>query len=223
MARLFSDLLDGSGRRFYFGLNSAPGGITNSAPAMLTINGTVASIQEQATVFRTPATAVLNLIGLSSAAEPHLQPAPAALAMFATAPSLLTLRVITNALPPDYTDPQDNLPTIIYIATISPAPAALQMQSLEHHVTQGGNIGFVSPSRGLLTLQGFGANFPRQTADAAQLALAGLAPTLRTEIRVTPDPAQLVASELNATLALPFVWVDEDPVAPSIWIDDPRA
>lgn len=223
MARLFSDLLDGTGRRFYFGLNSAPGGITNAAPAILTIGGRVASIQEQATVFRTPATAMLTLIGLSTAAEPRLQPAPASLAMFATAPSLLTMRVITNALPPDYTDLPDLLPTIVYIQTISPAPAVLTINSLEHNITQGGNIGFVSPGRALLTLAGFGANFPRESAGLALLTVTGYAPTTQTEIRITPDPAQLVASGLAGRLDLPFVWVDEDPVPPSIWIDDPRA
>ncbi len=222
MARLYSDLIDGTGRRYYFGLSSAPGGITNSAPALITFAYSAPTIQEQSTVFRNPATAMLTLFGYSPPAGVILQPALAALSMGGQIPGLAKLQVITNALPPDYTALPDNTPVILYIATQTPAQAALTINYLQPNVTQGGNIGFVSPGRASLTLFGYVANLPR-FAEVGTITIDGLVATLSTELIISPDPASLVADGLAASLGSPFVWVDDLPAIPPTWIDDPRA
>ncbi len=222
MARLYSDLLDGSGRRYYFGLNSAPGGITNAEPARLILFGREAAVQEQATVFRTPATAVLTLTGYSAAAEPRLQPVVAGLALQGLVPVLHTVKVITNALPPDYTALPDNAPTILFIQTISPARAVLTLQSLEHNITQGGNIGFINPGVAILSIVGHAPNFPRMP-EVGAITVNGLAATILTTLQITPDPAEIKLGELAASCSLPFGWVDDGPAPATGWIDDPRA
>ena len=219
MARLYSDLIDGSGRRYYFGLNSAAGGITNANPASLTLFGYLPVFQERSEIFRNPATAMLTLNGQLASAEPHLQPATAGLAYQGKIAGLMTLRVITNAMPPDYTALPDNAPTIIYIATVTPAPAALTMLSLEHNITQGGNIGFLSPGKATLTMGGFDAQFPR-FADVGTLTINGLAATLLTELSITPDAGYLSVGGFPASLSTPFLWVDDDRPTPPTWLDD---
>jgi hypothetical protein len=222
MARLYSDLADGTGRRYYFGLASAPGGITNAEPARLTLTGRPATAQEQNTAFRSPATAALTLNGLSVAAEPHLQPATAALSIQGLVSGLATLKVITNALPPDYTDLPENLPTALTIMTVSPTKATLTLSYPPVNLTQGGNIGFIFPDKATLTLAGYIANFPR-VSDVGLLSISGRIPTLLSEIVVSPEPALLSVGGFAALLSLPFVWVDEDPQPATIWIDDPPA
>lgn len=223
MPRLYSDLLDGTGRRYYFGLNSAPGGITNAAPAMLTLDGRQMTVQEQSTVFRNPATALLTLFGMSVGAEPRLQPGAAMLTINGQIPAQQRHAVITNALPPDYGVLPDNAPTILFIQTITPAPAALQVQTREVNLTQGGNIGFVAPGVASLSLAGFVPNFPRFQGDIALLTINGQAATLHTTIRIEPERAVLTALGLASRLQTPFVWVDEDPVAQPVWIDESAA
>lgn len=222
MARLLSDLLDGGGRRYFFGLNATPGFISNSAPATLTINGLAATIQELTDAFRTPATAALQVQGKLGVIQTILLPTAAPLAYQGKIPALLTQIVVTNALPPDYTDLAEHAPTIVYIATVTPDRALLSVASLEHNITPGGNIGFISPQVGSLSLQGRAANFPREAA-AGGLVVAGLAPTLSTEVIVTPEAGSVSLSGLLARLAVPFVWIDDRPVSPSLWNDDPRA
>jgi hypothetical protein len=221
MARLYSDLQSSGGSRYYFGLNSAPGGVSNFAPAGLVIVGYAPVIQEQLTAFRTPATATLTLNGRLASAEPHLQPATAAIGFEGRAPGLLTLQVITNALPPDYTNLPDNAPTILFIQTISPARALLTIQSLEHNITQGGNIGYISPGVATLTLAGYSPNFPR-FADVGSITVNGRAATLLTTLNISPEPAALSFVGRAPLLTLPFVWIDDDPVTPVTWIDEPR-
>lgn len=217
--RLYSDLLDGSARRYYFELDSAPGGITNAAPALLTLNGRSIAIQELSEAFRTPATATLTLVNGLVVAEPHLIPAPAALAYQGQIPGLLTLQVITNALPPDYTDLPDNAPTILFIATITPAPAALSMASLVHNITQGGNILEISVGIATLTLSGYVPNLPR-FAEVGSVTVNGRTATLLTELAISPGTGSLAVGGLEAILSLPFIWIDDDPVTPTTWIDD---
>ncbi len=223
MPRLYSDLLDGTNRRYYFGLNAAPGGITNATPAMLTISGGLIVVQEQATVFRTPAPAALTLNGLSVGAEPRLQPAPAVLSMVGQIPAEERMATITNALPPDYGVLPDNSPQILFINTISPTTAALQLQVRDPNVTQGGNIGFVSPAKATLTLAGYAANIPFFAGSTGQLSIAGLLATLHTTTIVSPEPATLQAEGLAQALGLPFRWVDEAPASEPVWLDETSA
>lgn len=220
MARLYSDLLDGTGRRYYFGLTSAPGGITNASPATLTLAGRLVAVQELNEVFRTPATAALSLIGYAIQSEARLQPATSSLGYEGKASSLLTLQVITNALPPDYTELPDNAPTILFIATVTPDPATLTVASLVHNITQGGNILVIEAGLASLTLTGWDANLPR-TGEVGSLTINGLAATLWTELVVTPTTGQLTADGGVAVLSLPFTWVDDDPPPSMTWLDDP--
>lgn len=222
MARLYSDLIDGSGRRYYFGLTSAPGGISNSAPATLTIFGRQAAIQELTQVFRTPATAALTLQGLLGSSQPYPNPAQSALGFQGKVPTLQLQIVITNSLPPDYTTLPDIAPTIVYIATITPTTGLVRLASLEHNVTPGGDIGFISPPVGALSLQGRAPNYPRATQPAG-LAISGLVPTLISEIVIEPESGTIRLSGLATTLSTPFTWVDDDPTTVSVWIEDPRA
>lgn len=219
MARLYSDLLDGTGQRYYFGLTSAPGGITNAQPARLTLAGNLITLQELNEAFRTPATAALTLFGRLPSAEPHLIPDPAALAYQGKIPGLLTLQIITNALPPDYTDLPDNAPTILFIATVTPAPATLTIASLVHNITQGGNILEIQAGKATLTLAGNVPNLPR-FGGVGSLTVNGLAATLTTELIITPTAGSLTAQGMEALLSLPFTWIDDDRSPPQVWIDD---
>lgn len=217
--RLYSDLLDGTGRRYYFGLNSATGGITNSAPALITIGGLMPAFQELTIVFRTPATALLTLNGLASGAGLVLQPILGAVSMIGLVPTLLKQQVITNALPLDYTTPVELLPTIIYIATVTPDPATLTVGYPQPNVTQGGNILMISAGLASLTINGQIANLPF-VADLGGITIAGLVPTLLTETTITPDQATVTINGGEVTISAPFMWVDETSPATTTWIDE---
>lgn len=219
MARLYSDLADGTGRRYYFGLNSAPAGITNSEPARITLSGRQISIQELSEAFRTPATAALTLFGRLPSAEPHLIPDPASLSYQGKIPGLLTLQIITNALPPDYTDLPDNAPTILFIATVTPDPAALSIASLVHNITQGGNILEIQAGKATLTIAGNVPNFPN-FGGVGSLTINGLEATITTELIITPTTGSLTALGLDVFLSLPFTWIDDDRSPSQVWIDD---
>jgi hypothetical protein len=155
-------------------------------------------------------------------AEPRLQPNQSPLAFAGQVPTLLKSVTISNALPPDYAELPTNSHTILFIQTVTPAPAALRLESPQHNVTQGGNIGFVSPAVATLTVNGLTANFPR-FAEIGALAFVGLEPTLVTVLTITPERGGLTAAGLAASLRQPFRWTDDSAVSPPTWIDDPRA
>lgn len=222
MARLYSDLIDSGGRRYYFGLNSAAGGISNANTAGLQVIGYAAEIFQQIQVFRTPATATLTVNGQPVQAYTNPRPALAALTLAGQIPGEQKQVVITNALPPDYTALPDNVPTILQQHLLAPNRAQLSLQTLEVNLTQGGNIVTIMPGVGVLTAIGYGANFPR-LADIGLVQMVGQIPTLHLTIVVEPETAQLSLNGAEAVLGLPFVWVDDAPAAPTAWIDDPRA
>lgn len=219
MPRVYSDLIDSGGRRYYYHLESAPGGVQAAAPAVITIFGRQATIQELTEVFRTPATALLTLFGRAAVPQEIALPAQAALALQGRQPTLLLQVVITNALPPDYAVLPDNNPTIIYVATIQPTTGLLAIASLEHNVSPGGNIGFLSPGVGAIVLQGRAANFPREVG-VASLQIVGLAPSLESVNTITPQVGEITLAGLAAIFATPFIWIDDDPVQPTTWVDD---
>lgn len=224
MARLYGSLLS-SGSRFYFGLDSIPSIVTPGV-ATLTLFGREPSAAQNLTVFRTPATAVLTLNGLSLASPTVLSPATAALATVGQIPGEARERTISPALPaPTYGTPPDNAPTLLTIWTTQPATALLTLQTLEQNVTQGGNIGFVSPGRATLTLgtQQFTLLLLSGGAGVGSLSVVGLAPTLTHELTIFPDVGVLTTSQIGPTLSRPFLWVDDDPVPPSTWITDAAA
>lgn len=221
MARLYSDLLSSGGNRYYFGLNSAPGGI-GAGVGSIRVVGLEPTIFQQIQVFRNPATATLTLFGYSTAAEPHLQPATAALSLAGQIPGKQLSTVIIPTLTVDYTDLADNPPTLITIMTVTPTTAALTIQALTLNLSQGGNIVIVTPGVGLAAFSPIPPNLPR-TIGVGTLTISGLGPTLHTTLVITPEVGLLSSGGQTVRLATPFVWIDDSPVSPSIWIDDPRA
>lgn len=224
MSRLTGSLVQSAGTRFFFALDSSPG-IVAPGVAVLTLNGQVPIANQPGTIFRTPATALLTLNGLSLGAPSTVIPAPAALSMGGLIPGEVRSLTITPALgSPIESPPQDIPPTLITIWTTSPTTALLTLQTLEINVTQGGNIGFVSPAPAHLTL-GTLAYTLLLGGDIGigALSLIGFAPTLRHELTITPDVGLLTTSQLTPVLGLPFGWVDDDPAPPSLWITDRAA
>lgn len=224
MPRLFSDLLSGSGGRYYYHLTTAPGGITNAAPATITLVYTAATIQEQSTVFRTPATAALTLLGYAPLADVRLEPAQAALSIGASVPGKAMSITITNAITMDYGTLPDNAPTIVFIQTIAPDRATLTLNYPATNLTQGGNIGFVSPSLATITLTGYSPTLLFfQAGTVATLSLSGLAPTLVKLLTIQADVGSIIFQGPDQVLSLPFHWLEDDLTPTPTWIDDPRA
>lgn len=224
MARLWSDLTRSSGVRYWFALDSSPG-IVSPGVGLITLNGNAPAISDQSQVFRTPATATLTINGLSLSSPTLLTPATAALGYVGQIPAEQKIAVISPALPaPDYSTPVDTPPTLLTIMVVSPTKATLTIQTLAQNVTQGGNIGFISPTTGLVTLTGYQVLLPR-IPDVGFISVLGLEPSLVTNalLEITPDPAVLSTFELAPSLGIPFLWVDDAPAPPSTWIDDPRA
>jgi hypothetical protein len=224
MARLYGSLIS-SGRRFYFGLDSVPSIVTPGV-ATLTLFGREPAAAQNLTVFRTPATAVLTLQGQSLASPTVLTPAPAALSTVGQIPGEVREITISPALPaPVYETPISYAPTLLTIWTTQPATALLTLQTLEQNVTQGGNIGFVSPGRATLTLgtQQFTLLLLAGEVGVGSLSVVGLAPTLTHELTIFPEVGVLTTSQIGPSLSRPFLWVDDDPAPPSTWITDAAA
>jgi hypothetical protein len=222
MTRLYSDLQDSASRRYYFGLNSAPGGITNAAPAALTLFGRTAIIQEQLSVFRTPTPATLTIAGLSLTSPALLIPAQAALSLAGQVPALATLQIITNAPTVDYTDLAENAPTAITIMTVAPGRALLTLNYPALNVTQGGNIGFLSPGVASLTLLPLAANLPREIGVAA-MTVIGYPATLIGAGTINAGVGVLTIQASASVSSVPFTWVDDDRTPATAWLEDPPA
>jgi hypothetical protein len=223
MSRLYGDQLQASGRRYYFSLEGAPGVIT-PAPAVLSFQGRIPTAVEPTTVFRTPATAVLSLAGLLVRSPSLLIPAPAALSAVGSVANQVTSRTITPALAPPIEDPPDPfVPTLITIWTTQPGVAVLTLQALEQNVTQGGNIGFLSPAPAVLTLSTQEYTLLFGEAGVGLLTCIGLVPTIRTEVTISPEPAVLSCGEMEPAIHIPFQWIDDPPAPPAAWITDAAA
>jgi hypothetical protein len=209
MARLYSNLLDGSNRRFYFGLDSAASGISPSA-ASLNVSGLAPTIFTQVQVFRSPATLVITVNGLSVAGDPRLIPNQATISATGLAPTLLKQLVVTNALPPDYGELPSNPPTVLFINTVTPATAQVTLLGIQPNASPGGNIGFVSPGVGLVELQGKAPTLIFLEIGTGQIVVQGLQPSLFTELVVTPEVAQITVNGQAVSLERPFAWIDVD-------------
>jgi hypothetical protein len=221
--RLWSNLSPAAGRRFWGALNSAPG-VVIPGVGQVTLVGQTPVANQPTTIFRTPATAQLTLNGLGIAQNSLLTPAQATLTLSQLVPSKQTIRIITPALPtPDYSVPNALAPTILFIQTVTPAPAALQLQTLTQNVTQGGNIGFIFPGVGLLSAQGQIATFVFGEIGVGGLSIQGLTPSIKTERTITPDVGLLQAGNTPPIVDLAFVWIDVPPKPPSPWVDVGRA
>lgn len=221
--RLWSDISPSSGRRFWSDLDSAPG-VVSPGTALVTINGNAPIVNQPTTVFRTPATAVITVQGLAPQAPVVLSPAAAVITAVGQIPVEILSRTIIPAVPaPQYSIPQDTIPTLITIMTVSPAPAVVTISSLTFNLTQGGNIGFVSPAPALVTLQTLQFTLLYGVVGVGQINVIGHAPTIRLELTIIPDVGQIIAGNTPPTLTLPFLWVDDDPVPPTTWINDRAA
>lgn len=225
MARLYGNLLKSAGQRYYYGLDSVPG-IVSPSVATLTLQGRDPSAAQNIEVFRTPATAILTLVGQSLASPTILVPAQAVLSTVGQIPAEVRELTISPALPaPVYDPPADLAPTLITIWTTQPTTGLVRLLTLEQNVTQGGNIGFVSPATGqvsLGTLQ-YTLLLLAGGAGVGSLVVNGLAPTLSHELTVTPDVGLIVTSGGEAVLTLPFIWVDDERQPPTTWITDAAA
>lgn len=223
MSRLYSDQLQASGRRYYFSLDSAPGIIT-PAPAVLTLFGRDPAAAQQVTVFRTPSPATLTLNGFAIGPPVVLTPAPAVLGVVGQVPSEGRGLTITPALPePVETPPNQFVPTLITIWTTNPGVGQITLRALEQSVTQGGNIGFVSPAPAQLSIGALAFTLLYGEAGLGALSLVGLVPALLSTTIVTPGIGSASLTQAAPILSLPFRWVDDDPAPPSPWITDAAA
>jgi hypothetical protein len=225
MSRLYGDLIQSSGKRFYFALDSAPGIISPGVSALV-LNGKVPIAVEPLTVFRSPSPAALGIGGLTPGAPIVVSPSPAALGYVGQIPSRQLIRIITNALAAAIESPPTSYaPTLIPIWTTNPGVGQVRLQTLEINITEGGNIGFVSPAAAQLmlgtlpyTLLVLGAG-----AGLGQLQILGLAPSVTGATIVTPNLAQLLTLGNDPSLSLPFTWIDDDPALTRTWITDVAA
>lgn len=223
MSRLYGDLLQGAGRRFYSDLIGAPGVVT-PAPANLTLQGGIPAAAQPQTVFRTPAPATLTLFGRALNAPVVLTPAPASLLAQGQIPTEWRSLTITPQLAsPKETEANDNRPTLITVWHCQPAPAQINLQALPFALSEGGNIGFVSPAPAQISLGTLGYTLVYGEIGAGLVTLIGREPTLRTELTVTPDAGLVVVDAQALRLSLPFRWVDDPPPPPLSWITDSAA
>lgn len=221
--RLWSDISPSSGRRFWSGLTSVPG-VVSPAPALVTIQGRAPIANQPTSVFRTPAPALITIQGRAPSAPVVLTPATATITAAGQIPSELRSLTITPAVPaPDYSTPQETVPTLITIMTVIPATAVITVSTLPFNLTQGGNIGFVSPAPAQVTLQGFQPILISAFIGVGQINVIGHAPTLQLELTITPDVGQAFVGGLAPALTLPFRWVDDSPSPPATWIRDAAA
>lgn len=216
MARLYSNLIDGSSRRYFFGLDSAPGGIS-PVTAELRVTGLAPNVFTQVTVFRTPAPAVITINGLAIRNDYLPTPAPAAIEAQGRAPTLVTQLIVTNSLPPDYSDLVPITPTILFINTVTPAPAVITLGGLLPNASPGGDIGFVSPGVGVVTIQGRTPTLIFLEAEPGLINVIGLQPTVVSSLAVTPEVGLITINGQEVTLQKPFQWIDVDAPPPMIW------
>jgi hypothetical protein len=222
MPRAYFNLERAAGQRYYYGLDVAPGGITNSEPARITLTSGANNIQELIEVFRTPATVTITLSAPLATIQPRLTPATATITLSGPIAVIGVHAVITPAIVMDYSTPPDLLPTLITQMTLQPAPATVTLVAPLPNLTEGGDIRTITPPVGLITLSALAPNFP-SPSDVGTITVIGLVPTLHTTLILEPEVGSLVVSGLLATFNTPFRWVDETPAVTPVWLDDPRA
>ena len=223
MTKLYSDLIDGSSRRYFFGLDSAPS-VLLPGVASLTLSGRTPIATEFLTVFRTPTQATLTLQGQTLFSNAQLGPGLTTLTMTAGVVGKQTIQTITNSMIPNYSTPNDLTPTIIYVDTKTPSPAQLTLGTLPFSLTQGGNIGFVFPGVASLTLQGTVANFLNCFPGLASLSLAGKLPVFSSQTAtLSPDVMSLTLNGKLVTMDLPFLWITVNRQAATSWVTPSRA
>jgi hypothetical protein len=222
--RLWSDIQDSAARRYWFDLDSSPG-VCMPGVGYVSLNG--GQPQYPGTVFRTPATLILTFNGQSISQGIPLVPTTGALNIANSAVGQLGLQLlISPVLPPaDENPPTPLTPTIIYVNTITPSPATLTLIGYNHSLSEGGNIGFLSPPKADLSL--FGYQYTRVIPPAppedgvdGQLGtatLTGLSPTLELVLVIEPEVGVLAMGSAAQRLDRGFIWIDDDPAPPLTW------
>jgi hypothetical protein len=218
MTQLYSDLVDGSGRRYYYSLTRAPGGASPASQATLMVVGQMPTIFQQVSVFRTPTQAILTLLGYQPPALTSVLPGVGAVSLVGLIPVEQKIRIITNALPtPDYSTPNELIPTIAYIQTVTPAPAALQIQALTLNAFPGGDIVYVTPNVGHVSMQGLQATLINSQPNIGLISISGLIPFLKTETILLPDVGSITLNGQTVSADRGFVWTNVISPAPMTW------
>lgn len=223
MARLYGDLLQTTGRRFYFDLASSPS-VVLPQTGTITLFGRIPDATEPASTVRVPLTGTITLVSAAPSSPGHVVPIKGTIAVQSLQPSLLTEIIVTPALAaPVETAEPSYAPTLITQMTVIPTQGIISVQSRTPNVTEGGNIVFLQPSRGVITLSGLVPIFGFHPS-AGVITLIGYAPTLALNSSRTIEPQAGVVSVNGDTpsLSIPFAWVDDEPASSSIWTDDPR-
>lgn len=216
MARVFSDLRNGSGQRYFYSLATAPGG-TNAGAGTLTISGLAPTVFQQVEVFRNPGVATLTINGRSLISDVIIAPTTAVLSLVGQIPGEYRSLVVTNDMPLDYTDLPSIPPTVLFIDSKTPAPALLTLESRAVNVTQGGDIAFISPGVGSLAIQGQAPVVIFLEAGVGLLSIQGLIPTIYSELTVEIEVGSLAINGQLVTKEQPFQWIDVDPPPTVSW------
>lgn len=215
--RVWGSLSPSAGRRYWSDLSTAPG-IVSPTLATLTIGQLPPVVFQTSQVFRTPSTALLTIAGLMPSSQLAISPAKAQLNYGGLIPVEVRSLTITPATPlPDYSTVNDLTPTIIYVQTVSPTSAQLALATLTQNVTQGGNIGFINPSVGLVSMVGQIPNFVFHEIINGVVTIQGLAPTILTERTITPDVGSLSSQGNAPAIETAFIWVDVISPPPLTW------
>ena len=212
MARLYSDLY-GAGR-YYYDLDSAPGIVTPGVGAV-SFGGLVPIAVQPTSVFRTPATAALAVNLLATGLGVPLSPAVGLLTSAGLIAGELRQVTVTPTNPPDYGTPQQLVPTLLYIDTITPTTGLARLSALTLNVTQGGNVLIVTP--GVASLSN-GTGVPTlifSVIGVGSSVMNGLTPGLVTTLAIDlADGAAITVYGLAPTIDVGFVWRDvEQPPA----------
>lgn len=218
MTQLYSDLVDGSGRRYYFSLTRATGGLSPAAPAALTAVGLAPTIFQNVVAFRTPDPATVSVIGYAPPSLTPVMPGVATITIGGLAPSNQTIRIVSPALPaPDYSTPNELIPTIAFIQTVTPDTAQLSIQALTLNAFPGGDIVYVTPGVGSISIQSLSLAIINNQPGVASIAVSGLTPTLQKEMVVQPDTANIIINGQSVSAERGFVWIDADAPPPLTW------
>lgn len=217
MSRLYSDLQDSGGRRYYFDLGGSPGFISPE-PAVLTLFSD--EITYPLSVVREPGLATLNFIGITAGPEFKLLPGVATLTPSNSAPDMLTQLLITLSLPSPVESPDnDFVPTILFINTITPGAAALTLLGYEASLNEGGNIRIISPALAALSLDGGVPSriLPPTVGVNAAMLIAGQIPALATERVIEPGLGSLAFTDAALIVDKGFIWLDDEPAPLLAW------
>lgn len=221
MARLYGDLLYNTGQRFYYALNSVPGLVTPGV-GTITLFGRTATLTEPATLSIIPVTGTVTLVPLAPASPGQLVPTPVVISVQARQPSLAanitvypTLTSPVEAAEPSYA------PTLLTEMTVAPGSGQISVQARQPSANEGGDIAFISPASGVITLSGGSPIFVYQP-EVGTIICIGHAPTLDANAvgTVTPDAGVIILAGGETTVAVPFGWIDDDPAPTTTWTND---